>query len=53
MDNELNEYLECTCGRCDDGICQCCECEYDQPQTTSYEDIEINEYIESDNNWDK
>ena len=38
--DELNEYLECTCGRCDDGRCRCCDYEDEQLQvTTSYEEI--------------
>lgn len=54
MDNEdLNEYLECTCGRCDDGKCQCCDCENEHPQgTTSYEEINYDEYIDNLNDWD-
>ena len=54
MDNEdLNEYLECTCGRCDDGKCQCCDCENKHPQvTTSYEEIDYDEYIDKLNDWD-
>lgn len=30
--DELNDYLECTCGRCDDGICRCNEWEDVYPQ---------------------
>ena len=54
MDNEdLNEYLECTCGRCDDGKCQCCDCENEHPQvTSSYEEINYDEYIDNLNDWD-
>lgn len=54
MDNEdLNEYLECTCGRCDDGKCQCCDCENEHPQvTTSFEEINYDEYIDNLNDWD-
>ena len=54
MDNEdLNEYLECTCGRCDDGKCQCCDCENEHPQvTTSYEEINYDVYIDNLNDWD-
>lgn len=54
MDNdELNEYLECTCGRCDDSKCQCCDCEHEHPQvTTSYEEINYDEYIDNINDWD-
>ena len=51
--DELNEYLECTCGRCDDGKCQCCECEDEKPQvTTTYEEINYDEYIDNLNDWD-
>ena len=51
--DELNEYLECTCGRCDDGKCQCCDCENEHPQvTTSYEEINYDEYIDNLNDWD-
>ena len=43
--DELNEYLECTCGRCDDGKCH--------PQVTaSYEEINYDEYIDNLNDWD-
>lgn len=54
MDNEdLNEYLECTCGRCDDGKCQCCDCENEHPQvTSSYEEINYDEYIDNLKDWD-
>ena len=54
MDNEdLNEYLECTCGRCDDGKCQCCDCENEHPQVaTSYEEINYDEYIDNLKDWD-
>ena len=54
MDNdELNEYLECTCGRCDDGKCQCCDCENEHPQvSSSYEEINYDEYIDNLNDWD-
>ena len=51
--DELNDYLECTCGRCDDGKCQCCECEDEKPQvTTTYEEINYAEYIDNLNDWD-
>lgn len=53
--DELNEYLECTCGRCDDGKCQCCDCdcENEHPQvTTSYAEINYDEYIDNLNDWD-
>lgn len=53
--DELNEYLECTCGRCDDGKCQCCTCddEHEHPQvTTSYEEINYDDYIDNLNDWD-
>ena len=50
---ELNEYLECTCGRCDDGNCQCCDCVNEHPQeVTSYEEINYDEYIDNLNDWD-
>ena len=54
--DELNEYLECTCRRCDDGQHQCCtyEDEYEHPQvTTTYEEINYDEYIDSLNDWDQ
>ena len=51
--DELNEYLESACERCDDGKCQCCDCEHEHPQvTTSYEEINYDEYIEKLNDWD-
>ena len=50
--DELNEYLECTCGCCDDSKCQCCECEDKKPQvTTIYEEINYDEYIDNLNDW--
>ena len=51
--DELNEYLECTCGRCDDSKCQCCVCEDElsQEATTSYEEINYDENIDNLNNW--
>lgn len=54
MDNdELNEYLESACGRCDDGKCQCCDCENEHLQViTSYEEINYVEYIDNLNDWD-
>ena len=51
--DELSEYLECTCGRCDDGKCQCCKYEDEYPQvTTTYEEINYDEYIDNLNDWD-
>ena len=51
--DELNEYLECACGRCDDGKCQCSDCENEYPQvTTAYEEINYDKYIENLNDWD-
>ena len=51
--DELNEYLECTCGRCDDGKCQCHDCEDEHQQVaTSYEEINYDEYIDNLNDWD-
>ena len=52
MDNELNEYLECVCGRCDDGICQCFKSECEYPQATTYDDTDYDEYIDDLNDWD-
>ena len=50
MDNdELNEYLECTCGRCDDGRCQCCEWEQELPPTALFHD---DEQTDRDDEWD-
>ena len=50
---DLNEYLECTCGCCDDSKCQCCDCEHEHPQVnTSYEEINYDEYIDNLNDWD-
>ena len=52
MDDELNEFLECTCGRCDDGICRCCECENEYDQESSDNEIIYDEYIDNQNDWD-
>lgn len=47
--DELNDYLECTCGRCDDGKCQCRDWEqefppaaliFDDEQTDWYDDLD-------------
>lgn len=35
MEDELNEYLECACGGCDDGKCQCCDCEEEHPHVAA------------------
>ena len=46
--DELNEYLECTWGRCDDGICRCSACDVVTTQETDiYEEINYEEYIEN------
>lgn len=43
---ELNEYLECTCGRCDEGKCKCRDCEDEHPQVPiSYEEIDERERV--------
>ena len=54
MDNdELNEYLEGACGRCDDGRCECCDCEGEHKQgATSHEEINYDEFIDNLNEWD-
>ena len=53
MDNdEMNEYLECTCGRCDDGKFQCYDCEDEYSQVTTYDEINYDEYIDNLNDWD-
>ena len=38
--DELNEYLECTCGRCDDGICCCSDFVNEPLQDTNYDDLD-------------
>ncbi|MBR5332983.1 MAG: hypothetical protein IKV32_06790 [Muribaculaceae bacterium] len=52
MDDELNEYLECTCVRCDDGICRCSEYENEYVQEPSDDEINYDEYIDNQNDWD-
>ena len=47
--DELNEYLELTCVRCDDVKCQCSE---EQPQECSCEESNYDEYIDNLNDWD-
>ena len=48
MDDELNEFLECSCGRCDDGKCQCRDCEHELPQETIiYNEPDYDEYIDN------
>ena len=52
--DELNEYLECTCGRCDDGICRCSECEHEHPQEIIYNndfDYVYEEDVEENKDW--
>lgn len=45
--------LEMYLWRCDDGKCQCCECENEHPQvTTSYEEINYDGYINNLKYWD-
>ena len=53
----LNEFLECTCGRCDDGRCQCSAWEDEfQPVIAPYDDANYDanydEYIDNLNDWD-
>lgn len=38
--DELNDYLECTCGRCDDGICRCSDFDNEPPQYTADDDLD-------------
>ncbi len=42
--DELNEYLEYTCVRCDDGKSQYCDCDNKHPQAITYEDGNNTEY---------
>lgn len=43
--DELDEYLECTCGHCYEGKYQCNDCENEHPQvTTSCEEINYEIY---------
>ena len=50
--DELNEYLECTCGRCDDGICQCRRCDDEQHCPSSFEETDYDEYTENPDDWE-
>ena len=53
MDNdELNEYLECTCGRCDDGTCDCSDCSEQSHELPPIAPIINDYYIEQFNDWD-
>ncbi|MBQ2045984.1 MAG: hypothetical protein II260_02205 [Muribaculaceae bacterium] len=45
--DELNDYLECTCGRCDDGICRCSDFDNEPPQYTTDDDLDY-DYDEED-----
>ena len=38
--DELNDYLECTCGRCDDGICCCSDFDNESLHDTTYDDLD-------------
>ena len=42
--NELNEYLECTCRRCDDGICRCIQNLDEFPPIVSFDDSSLEDY---------
>ena len=56
MDNdELNEFLESTCVRCDKCTCDCCDCSDYSEQSQELPPIApvINDdYIEQFNDWD-
>ena len=51
--DELNEFLECTCGRCDDGRCQCSAWEDEFPPViapyddANYDDYDYDERVDS------
>ena len=38
--DELNDYVECTCGRCDDGICRCSDFDNESLHDTTYDDLD-------------
>lgn len=52
--DELNEYLECTCGRCDDGICRCSEWEEVplQDATDGVLDYDCEDVVVDNNDWE-
>lgn len=52
--DELNEYLECTCGRCDDGRCRCTITYNDDytNESSPADEINYDEYIDDLNDWD-
>ena len=48
--DELNEYLECTCGRCDDGICRCSDFDNESPQYSTDDDLDYDYDEEQEDN---
>lgn len=53
MDNdELNEYLECTCLRCDKGTCDCSDCSEQSQELPPIAPVINDDYIEQFNDWD-
>ena len=45
--------MECVCGRCDDGKCQCRDCEHEHSQETIiYNEPDYDEYIDNLNDCD-
>ena len=50
--DELNDFLECTCGRCDDGICRCSEWGVASQQDSTDDDLDYN-YDEDDEDNDE
>ncbi len=54
MDNDLNEFLERICERCDNGVHKCPNSEQEYHQsTTTYDEPDYEECIDDLNNWDQ
>lgn len=52
---ELNEYLECTCVRCDKGTCDCSDCSNSSEQSQELPSFDLvidDNYIDNLNDWD-
>lgn len=53
IDNyEMNEYLECTCVRCDKGTCDCSDCSEQSQELPPIAPVINDDYIEQFNDWD-
>lgn len=49
---EENNEEECTCGHSGDGKCHCCENEHEKYTCKTFDEIDIDEYINQLDDWD-